>query len=68
MLPNGIEPGRVRIVNMENSGLPSLTSMGSGKNSPPVSNSQPTNLSADSSVTNSGLDASQSQTSRSTGK
>ena len=64
MLPNGVEPGRVKIVNMENSGVPSLSNVASGKNSPSANTTQ----TSDSTTSNSNVDSVPQSTPRSTGK
>lgn len=66
MLPNGVEPGRVRIVNMENNSLTSLSSVGSGKSSPPVANAQLPSVSIEPNLANSGVEVGQQQPSAKT--
>ncbi|KAK6625832.1 hypothetical protein RUM43_006131 [Polyplax serrata] len=66
VLPNGVEPGRVRIVNMENNSLTSLSSVGSGKSSPPVANAQLPSVSIEPNLANSGVEVGQQQPSAKT--
>lgn len=59
-MPNGVEPGRVKIINMENFGLPLVPNVSesivpTGKSSPLPNETQPPSVSKDSLI-NSGAD------------